>query len=80
MAQSVKRLSTMRETRVQVLGWDDSLEKEVAIHSSTIAWKISWTEEPYYSYPMANYKGCKNSVPKAEGRVQAIFFYYLASH
>ena len=39
-------LSTMRETRVQSLGWKDPLEKEMAIHSSTIAWKIPWTEEP----------------------------------
>ena len=36
----------MRETRVQALGWEDPLEKEMAIHSSTIAWKIPWTEEP----------------------------------
>ena len=42
----VKRLSTMWETRVRSLGWEDPLEKEMAIHSSTIAWKISWTEEP----------------------------------
>ena len=42
----VKRLSTMRETWVQSLGWEDPLEKEMAIHSSTIAWKIPWTEEP----------------------------------
>ena len=42
----VKRLSTMRETRIQSLGREDPLEKEVAIHSSTIAWKIPWTEEP----------------------------------
>ena len=46
MAQTVKRLSTMRETRVQALGWEDPLEKEMAVHSSTIAWKILWTEEP----------------------------------
>ena len=45
MAQIVKRLSTMRETWVQSLGWEDPLEKEMAIHSSTIAWKIPWTEE-----------------------------------
>ena len=45
-AQMVKRLSTMRETRVQSLGQEDPLEKEMAIHSSTIAWKIPWTEEP----------------------------------
>ena len=46
MAQTVKRLSTMRETRVQSLGREDPLEKEMAIHSSTVAWKIPWTEEP----------------------------------
>ena len=39
MAQTVKRLSTMRETRVRPLGQEDPLEKEMAIHSSTIAWK-----------------------------------------
>ena len=42
---SPKRLSTMRETRVRSLGWEDPLEKEMAIHSSTIAWKIPGTEE-----------------------------------
>ena len=42
----VKRLSMMRETQVRSLGWEDPLEKEMAIHSSTIAWKIPWTEEP----------------------------------
>ena len=36
----------MRETWVQSLGWEDPLEKEMAIHSSTIAWKIPWAEEP----------------------------------
>ena len=41
----VKHLPTMRETWVQSLGWEDTLEKEMAIHSSTIAWKIPWTEE-----------------------------------
>ena len=46
VAQTVKRLSTVQETRVQSLGWEDPLEKEMAIHSSTIAWKIPWTEEP----------------------------------
>ena len=45
-SQTVKRLSTMWETRVRSLGREDSLEKEMAIHSSTIAWKIPWTEEP----------------------------------
>ena len=46
VAQTVKRLSTMRETQVRSLGWEDPLEKEMAIHSSTLAWKIPWTEEP----------------------------------
>ena len=42
----VKRLSTMRETWVQSLGGEDLLEKEMATHSSFVAWKIPWTEEP----------------------------------
>ena len=46
VAQTVKRLSTMWETRVRSLGQEDPLEKEMAIHSSTIAWKIPSTEEP----------------------------------
>ena len=46
MAQTVKRLSIMRETWVRSLDWEDPLEKEMAIHSSTIAWKIPWSEEP----------------------------------
>ena len=46
VAQMVKRLSTMQETWVRSLGREDPLEKEMAIYSSTIAWKIPWTEEP----------------------------------
>ena len=45
MAQTVKHLSTMWETRVRSLGREEPLEKDVAIHSSTLAWKIPWTEE-----------------------------------
>ena len=44
-AQTVKCLSTVQETWVRSLGQEDPLEKEMAIHSSTIAWKIPWTEE-----------------------------------
>ena len=54
----VKHLSTVRETWVQSLDWEDSLEKEMATHSSTLALKISWTEElgaGYYPW------GCKES-------------------
>ena len=46
MAQTEKRLSTMWDTWVQSLGQEDLLEKEMATHSSTLAWKIPWTEEP----------------------------------
>ena len=54
MAQRVKRLSAMWETRVQSLGWEDPLEKEMATYSSTIAWRISWTEEPGKPHPMGS--------------------------
>ena len=46
VAQTVKHLSAVQETQVRALGWEDPLEKEMAIHSRTIAWKIPWTEEP----------------------------------
>ena len=42
----VKRLPTMQKTQVQSLGWEDPLEKGMATHSSFLAWKIPWTEEP----------------------------------
>ena len=45
-AQSVKHLPASCETQVQSLGWEDPLEKEMAIHSGNLAWKIPWTEEP----------------------------------
>ena len=46
VAQTVKLLPAMRETRVRSLGWEDPLEKEMAPQSSALAWKIPWTEEP----------------------------------
>ena len=46
VAQSAKNLPTMQETGVPSLGWEDPLEKEMAIHSSILAWEIPWTEEP----------------------------------
>ena len=45
VAQVVKHLPTMRETRVPSLGQEDPLEQEMATHASTLAWKIAWTEE-----------------------------------
>ena len=46
VAQMVKNLPTMEETRVQSLGWEDPLEKGLDIHYSILAWRISWTQEP----------------------------------
>ena len=46
VAQRIKHLPAVQENWVRSLGWEDPLEKERAIHSSTIAWKIPWTEEP----------------------------------
>ena len=46
MAQTVKSLPVMQDTQVQSLGWEDALEKGVATHSSVLAWRTPWTEEP----------------------------------
>ena len=46
VAQTVKRLPIIWEPQVRSLGWEDPLEKEMATHSHTLAWKIPWTEEP----------------------------------
>ena len=46
VAQTVKRLPAVQETWVRSLGWEDPLEKEMATHSSVLAWKIPWTEKP----------------------------------
>ena len=42
----VKNLPAMQETQILSLGWEDPLEKEMATHSSILAWRIPWTEEP----------------------------------
>ena len=52
VAQTLMRLPTMWETRIRSLGWEDTLEKEMATHSSILAWKIPWTEEPGRLQPM----------------------------
>ena len=54
VAQRVKRLPAMWESRVRLLGWEDPLEKERATHSSTLAWRIPWTEEPGRLQPMGS--------------------------
>ena len=47
VALKVKNLPAMWESRVQSLGWEDPLEKRMATHFSILAWRISWTEEPF---------------------------------
>ena len=47
-------MTAMQETRVQSLGWEDPLEKEMETHSSILAWKILWTEEPGGLQPMGS--------------------------
>ena len=56
VAQMVKCLPAMRETRVQSLGWEDLLEKEMATHSSILAWRIPQTEEHGRLQPMGSQK------------------------
>ena len=56
VAQMVKHLPTMWETWVRSLGWEEHLEKEMATHSSILAWKIPWADEPgrlLHSLPLA---------------------------
>ena len=54
VAQRLKRLPLMWETQVQSLGLEDSLEKEMATHSSVLAWRIPWTEEPGWLQSMGS--------------------------
>ena len=59
MAQAVRRLPAIWETWVQSLGWEHPLEKEMATHSSILAWRIPWTEEPGGLQSMGSQKvGC----------------------
>ena len=54
VAQMVMRLSTMQQTQVRSLGQEDPLEKEMATHFNTLAWKIPWTEEPSRLHSMGS--------------------------
>ena len=54
MAQTVKRLPVMQETQVRSLGGEDPLEKEMATHSSILAWKIPWAEDPGWLQTMGS--------------------------
>ena len=63
VAQMVKNLPEMQETLVQSLGWEDPLEKGMGTHSSILAWRIPWTEEPGGLQSMAGYR------PKCQTRL-----------
>ena len=54
VAQRLKHLPAMWETQVRSLGWEDALEKEMATHSSILAWRIPWMEEPGGLYSMGS--------------------------
>ena len=54
MAQMPKNLPVMQETQVRYPGWEDALEKGMATHSSILAWRIPWTEEPGGLQPMGS--------------------------
>ena len=67
MAQMVKHLPTMQETRVRSLGWEDPLEKGMAAHSSILAWRIPWAEEP----------GGLRGVTKTQPRLSDLHFRFV---
>ena len=55
-AQKVKNLQAKQETQVWPAGWEDPLEKEMVTHSSILAWRVPWTEEPGGLHPMGSQK------------------------
>ena len=63
-AQTIKYLSTMQEIQVQSLGWEDPLQKGMATHSSILAWRIPWTEEPGWLQSMGSQRVGHNQATK----------------
>ena len=74
VAQTVTNLPVIRDTRVPSLGWEDPLEKEMAAHSSILAWKIPWTEEPGGLQSTGSQRAGHNLVTKQH---KACMFYPL---
>ena len=64
----IKHLPAVRETRVQFLGQEYHLEKEMAVHSSTLAWKVPWMEEPGRLQSMG---------PAKSWTTEQLYFYFL---
>ena len=75
MDQMVKRLPTMQETQIRSLSQEDALEKEMAIHSSTIAWKIPWLEEPGRLQSMGSQKVRHDSATKQQQSIKISNYY-----
>ena len=67
MAQRIKLLPAMQETQVQSLGWENPLEKEMATHSSILAWEIPWTEKPGRLQSMGSQRVRHNLATKQHG-------------
>ena len=74
VAQSVKNLPAVQEIWVRSLDWEDPLEREMAIHSSILAWKISWTEEPGGLQSMGS-----GMTERLTLRTYCIYIYFLKS-
>ena len=72
VAQMAKHLPTMQETQVQSLGQEDPLEKETVTHSSTLAWKIPWMEEPGRLHPWGRRVG--------HDRATSVSFFHVGKH
>ena len=82
MAQMVKNLPAAQETQIRNLGWDDSLEMEMATHSSTLVWRIPWTEELWttvHESPKVGHSLVTNTLPRymlKSGMAGCMKFYF----
>ena len=79
VAQMVKNLPARQETQVQFLGWEDLLEKEMTTHSSVLAWKIPWSEEPV-AYRLLSLWGRKESDPTEQLTLHFLEFWFIELH
>ena len=80
VAQTVKCLPAMRETWVRFLGQEDPQEKEVAIHSSTLAWKIPWMEEPDRLQSMGSQRVGHNCICQSQIPIISLLPFPICNH
>ena len=76
VAQTVKRLPAVQETRVRSLGWEDPLEKEIATHSSVLAWRIPGTGEPGGLLSMGSHSQIQLKRLSSKADILSTFFLY----